>query len=253
MHVSLTAACVQTGKQAIPCTCTSWKDQVNIDMRMFEAESLSMASQSDDSDSEGQAGPCRGPEQHGGSQADRDVTGRKRSRAGDSPAAASKSQRGTSRGASEEPTPRARVGRQSCTSRAAAKPMRAAAMKLSAARKQHGQNSMLMAHLQKLNKPYAIVYGEERKDRAPFDLVVPVDAESASASASASGSASKAKVTLQVLKLGKDGLYRPSSNVLEERRSSLVAIRTQLVDPGCRKPGFKLLTLTSRILDQTWV
>lgn len=233
---------MQRGRQAIPCTCTSLKDQVNIDMRMFEPDSAQ--SHSDDSESEEQAGPCRGPEQKGGGQADRDVTGRKRFRAGDSQAAVAKGRTG-SRGVSEEPAPRARVGRQSCTSRAAAKPMRAAAMKLSAARKQHGQNSTLMSHLEKLNKPYAIVYGEEKKDKTPFDLVVPMEAESANNN--------KAKVQLQVLKLGKDGLYRPSSSVFEERRSSLVAIRTQLVDPGCRKPGFKLLTLTSRIMDQTWV
>lgn len=214
------------------------KDQVNIDMRMFEPGGLSVMSASDESDTEEHVGPCKGPEQQAGRQRDRDTTGRKRAR-GDSQGNTTK--RG--RGASEEPAPCVREGRQSCTSRAAAKPLRAAAMKLSAARKQHGQNSTLMNHLQKLNKPFAIVYGEEKKDKTPFDLVVPLESESNN----------KTRVMLQVLKPGKDGLYRPSSNIFEERRSSLVSIRTQLVDPGCRKPGFKLLTLTSRILDQTWV
>ena len=133
----------------------------------------------------------------------------------------------------------ARAGRQSSTSRAAAKPLRAAAMKLSAARKMHGRNEAVLAELGKLPKPFAIVYGDatETTDKQ-FDLVVPLE-KPASA---------KTKVMLQTLKQGRDGLYRPCSDVFEERSSSLIAIRTQLVDPTSRKPGFKLLTLKSRIL-----
>jgi hypothetical protein len=193
------------------------KDQVNIDMRMFEGGALSISSTSEGSDEE-DASSCAGREP----QAARDASHTAATKAGKN---------------ADDSNSRVRVGRQSCTSRAAAKPLRAAAMKLSAARKKHGQNEMLMAHLSKLAKPCAIVYGEDSHDR-PFDLVVPLEA----------AASSKTKVTLQALKQGKDGLYRPSSDVFEERRSSLVTIRTQLVDPGCRKPGFKLLTLRSRIL-----
>lgn len=57
------------------------------------------------------------------------------------------------------------------------------------------------------------------------------------------------QVRLQYLREGRDGLYRPCSSTTEEARSSLVPIRTQLVDPSTRKPGFKLLTLRSRILN----
>lgn len=149
-------------------------------------------------------------------------------------------QQGTSKAQrSQSVTCQARVGRQSSTSRAAAKPLRAAAVKLSAARKLHGKNEAVLAELSKLPKPCAIVYGDatEAADKQ-FDLVVPLN-KPASA---------KAKVVLQTLKVGRDGLYRPCSDIFEERSSSLIAIRTQLVDPTSRKPGFKLLTLKSRIL-----
>lgn len=133
----------------------------------------------------------------------------------------------------------AAAGRQSSTSRAAAKPLRSAAVKLSAARKLHGRNEAVLAELAKLPKPCAIVYGDATAATdKQFDLVVPLD-KPASA---------KAKVVLQTLKQGRDGLYRPCSDVFEERSSSLISIRTQLVDPASRKPGFKLLTLKSRIL-----
>jgi hypothetical protein len=206
------------------------KDQVNIDMRMFEGGALSISSTSEGSDEE-DASSCAGREPQAARRAEKEVAGKKRQRDA-SHTAATKAGKNA-----DDSNSRVRVGRQSCTSRAAAKPLRAAAMKLSAARKKHGQNEMLMAHLSKLAKPCAIVYGEDSHDR-PFDLVVPLEA----------AASSKTKVTLQALKQGKDGLYRPSSDVFEERRSSLVTIRTQLVDPGCRKPGFKLLTLRSRIL-----
>lgn len=220
---------LQAGRQSIPCTCSAMKDQVTLDMRMFDGGAMSISSTSDGSDDE-EASSSDGPEPHAAPPAEKDVVGKKRTRE-PSHAAAAKAGRNA-----DDSAPR-RVGRQSCTSRAAAKPLRAAAVKLSAARKKHGQNEMLMSHLSKLAKPCAIVYGEDSQEK-PFDLVVPLE----------TAASSKAKVTLQALKQGKDGLYRPSSDVFEERRSSLVTIRTQLVDPGCRKPGFKLLTLRSRIL-----
>eukprot|EP01025_Chloroclados_australasicus_P016973 TRINITY_DN18667_c0_g1_i1.p2 TRINITY_DN18667_c0_g1~~TRINITY_DN18667_c0_g1_i1.p2 ORF type:complete len:274 (-),score=44.41 TRINITY_DN18667_c0_g1_i1:213-1034(-) len=89
-------------------------------------------------------------------------------------------------------------------------------------------------------KPVAILKCEDDDDRAhAFELAIPLEE---------SGSTKK-MVTLQCLRQGKDGLYRPRTEVFEELRSALVPIRTQLLDPGTRKPGFKLLTLRSRILN----
>ena len=80
--------------------------------------------------------------------------------------------------------------------------------------------------------------GPAKGNQRAFDLVVPIDKQASC----------KKKILLQFLREGRDGLYRPSSEVTEELRSSLVPIRTQVLDPGTRKPGFKLLTLRSRIL-----
>lgn len=235
---------LQAGRQAVPCTCRALKDRVNIDMGMFDDSAMSINTSSELTNPETEASSADGeepesdevaeptPEEAPAEQPHRGAPVSKRAR--------DLGQQGTSKARrSQSDACQARVGRQSSTSRAAAKPLRAAAVKLSAARKLHGKNEAVLAELSKLPKPCAIVYGDaaEATDKQ-FDLVVPLD-KPASA---------KTKVMLQTLKQGRDGLYRPCSDVFEERSSSLIAIRTQLVDPTSRKPGFKLLTLTSRIL-----
>ena len=114
-------------------------------------------------------------------------------------------------------------------------------MKLNAARKQYDRNGAVLKQLAALPKPAAIVYSPDSPGPSGrrFDLVIPLEASS---------SAGRKKVQVQLLREGRDGLYRPSSDVSEEQRSSLVPIRTQVLDPGARKPGFKLLTLRSRIM-----
>jgi hypothetical protein len=113
-------------------------------------------------------------------------------------------------------------------------------MKLNVARKQCSRNSAIVKQLVALAKPAAVVYSQEDEDvtGTGFELVVPLDTPASN----------KKNVMVQHLREGRDGLFRPSSDVREELRSSLIPIRTQVLDPGTCKPGFKLLTLRSRIL-----
>jgi hypothetical protein len=267
--------CLQVGRKAIPCDCGVLKDQVCIDMRIFGSDHTALSVDSQTASESGAADSGNRGERcsvHSGgecstsdnasvsdvsesatsemSEADMVVSSasRKRARSGcaSAPSQPVKVQRGNStasgvddgqplQGRLREPMPRT-----SSTSRAAAKPLRAAAMKLSAARKQCSRNSSLVEQLAGLAKPAAVVYSQEDPGMsvAGFDLVVPLDTPASS----------KKKVMLQYLREGRDGLFRPSSDVREELRSSLIPIRTQVLDPGMRKPGFKLLTLRSRIL-----
>ena len=61
--------------------------------------------------------------------------------------------------------------------------------------------------------------------------------------------AKEGKVNLLWLKEGKDGLFRPSKEVWQEREDSLVKVRSQFIRGGRHgSNGYKLLTLRSRIL-----
>jgi hypothetical protein len=271
---------VQMGRKAVPCTCDALRDQVSIDMALFgDANALSVDSQSvshetssdeDESDDaaasqQGTTSPsdvsetdvvnaavklagkrARTPQPAGGSaKASRSAAGgavaASPTAAASAAAAAAMGRGGADRRArASRGVPPART---STTSIAAAKPLRAAALKLNVARKQCSRNGVIAAQLAELAKPAAVVYGGSPKGSVAagarvFDLVVPLDRPASC----------KKKVLLQYLREGRDGLYRPSSEVTEELRSSLVPIRTQILDPGARKPGFKLLTLRSRIL-----
>jgi hypothetical protein len=58
-------------------------------------------------------------------------------------------------------------------------------------------------------------------------------------------------MVLQRLDEGKDGVWRSSGEVYEERADALVAVRCQFIAAAQsgKAPGFKLLTLRSKILD----
>jgi hypothetical protein len=250
----------------VPCTCDALRDQVTLDMALFcpdhsaisiDTQSVSASvdgddqSDNNDADTDAEASPMSDV-----SEADVVSAAGKRQRT-PQPAAAAAAHKAprtggntvgviaaASRALSERVSRGTRSGppppRTTSTSKAAAKPLRAAAMKLSAARKQCSRNGAVMHQLAALPKPAAIVHaplGPEDAVRR-FDLVVPLDTTATC----------KKKVVLQYLREGRDGLYRPCSEVTEELRSSLLPIRTQVLDPGSRKPGFKLLTLRSRIL-----
>jgi hypothetical protein len=57
-------------------------------------------------------------------------------------------------------------------------------------------------------------------------------------------------VSLQWLAEGRDGLYRPTAGVYQEKVGALIGVRTQLLPTrGRREGGYKLLTPRDRILD----
>jgi len=117
--------------------------------------------------------------------------------------------------------------------------VRSAASKLAQARKVCEKSGERLAHLAAGRKPMAIV-GTSKEHGKYFHVVQPLD----------KASSKPGHVVLQWLREGRDGLFRPSADEFEEEASTLVPIRTQLLNPGANKaPGFKLLTLRSRILD----
>lgn len=66
--------------------------------------------------------------------------------------------------------------RLSTTSQAAAKPLRAAALKLNVARKQCSRNGAIMEQLEGLSKPVAVVYDDApKRGSTGFDLLVPLE------------------------------------------------------------------------------
>lgn len=59
---------------------------------------------------------------------------------------------------------------------------------------------------------------------------------------------------LRWLREGKDGLYRPSQTIWEEKTGALLSVRTQWVEgSGSKGGGYKLLTLKSRLLGTEFI
>lgn len=257
---------VETGKRAIPCTCEALRDQVRIDMDLFtetcseasttEAASSEVsgdASSGDTADSADSAASDSRVSQASSTSEHSAVTGsRKRGTTPVSPSSSQakrpktsqqstpdKAPAGSGRGKSGGSAGAAQAGRCTSTSLAAAKPMRSAACKLSKARKLSTKSEERLAQLARAAKPMAIV-GTGEDDSKFFQMVLPLRKLSGDAG----------KVKLRWLREGRDGLFRPSHDEFEEPESALVPIRTQLMDPGPHKPpGYKLLTLRSRILN----
>lgn len=211
-----TACVLQMGRKAVPCTCGAMSDKVRIDMALFGERALSVDSQSvtrssDSAVSDAEAvSSASAAEASGGSDMSEsdivsaaDKLAGKRARTpqpAHAPAPSGK-RHNAHRECSEAqpvhspatqaaapapatPVKCTRSGRKvtppaqrsSFTSQAAAKPLRAAALKLNVARKQCSRNGAVMEQLEGLSKPVAVVYDETpKRGVAGFDLLVPLE------------------------------------------------------------------------------